>query len=197
MVWDWDLITGEVYRNTEGWKKIFKTPEGKEVGTREDWQSRIHPDDRQRADQVLDELIKSDTQQLFEVEFRILRDDNTIGYIEDRGYIIRNEKGKAIRIIGASHDITERKNAEEKVLLSEQRFKSLVQNSTDLLAILDAEGNYTYVSPTSKKILGYEPEFLIGKNTFAFIHPDDVQNTLICLAAMATEKFIKVPLFSF
>ena len=127
MVWDWNLITGEVYRNTEGWKKIFKTTEGKETGTNEDYQSRIHPDDREKVKQIYD-IIQSDNQDVFELECRILRDDNTIGYIEDRGYIIRNEKGKAIRIIGASHDITQRKNAEEKVLLSEHRFKSLVQN---------------------------------------------------------------------
>lgn len=195
MVWDWDLVTDKVHRNIEGWEKLFKATEFKEDGTSENWTSRVYPDDLKKMEQVIDELIKSDTQQLFEIEFRIVRDDNTIGYIRDRGYIIRNEKGNAIRVIGASHDITERKNAEEKVLLSEQRFKSLVQNSSDIIAILDAEGNYKYVSPTSKKILGYDPDFFIGKSTFSFIHPDDLQNTLGCLAAMATEKSVKVPLF--
>ena len=146
MVWDWDIITGEVHRNTEGWKKIFKTPEGKEAGTREDWQSRIHPDDRQRADQVLDELIKSGTQQLFEIEFRILRDDNTIGYIQDRGYIIRNEKGKAIRIIGAAQDITERKNAEHKIEESEKRFRQIVETAQEGIWMIDVNNQTIFVN---------------------------------------------------
>ncbi|MDQ6764016.1 MAG: PAS domain S-box protein [Bacteroidota bacterium] len=195
MVWDWDLTTGVVLRNPEGWKKIFKSDNANELGVPEDWPLRLHADDREKVKQAIDDLINSESQQVFEVDFRVIRDDNTIGWVEDRGYIIRDEKGKALRIIGASHDITERKNAEEKVLLSEQRFKSLVQNGSDLLGILDAEGNYIYVSPSSKNILGYEPEFLIGKNPLSFIHEDDLQKVRESVAAVATKKTIKVPLF--
>ncbi|MDB5223073.1 MAG: response regulator [Chitinophagaceae bacterium] len=115
MIWDWDLITGEVYRNIEGWQKIFKSKNGEEDGTIEDWSSRVHPEDRKKIEHILKELISSDSEELFEVEFRIIREDKTIGFIKDRGYIIRDGKGKAIRLMGASHDITERKNAEEKV----------------------------------------------------------------------------------
>ncbi|MEO8412412.1 MAG: PAS domain S-box protein [Ginsengibacter sp.] len=196
MVWDWDLITNEVVRNPEGWKKIFKAPMGHAPGTKDDWPTRVHPGDRKKVAEIIEEIIQSGTQQLFEAEFRILRDDGKIGYIEDRGYVIRNEAGKAIRIVGASHDITGRKNAEEKILLSEQRFKSLVQNGSDLLAILDAEGHYTYLGP-SLQLLGYDPELLIGKNNFDFIHADDVQIVKECFAAIIARKSIKIPLFRF
>jgi PAS domain S-box-containing protein len=95
-------------------------------------------------------------------------------------------------------DITERKNNEEKLLLSERRFKSLVQNSTDLLGILDAEGNYIYVGPTTKSLLGFDPKDLIGKNAFSFIHSDDLQITTEALSsAVATKQIVKVPLFRF
>lgn len=197
MVWDWDLVTGIVFRNPEGWKKIFRSDDAKEMGVREDWPSKVHPNDREKVIEAIDDLINSKSQQVFEVDFRVMRDDNTIGWVEDRGYIIRNEQGKATRIIGASHDITERKIAEEKVLLSEKRFKSLVQNGSDLLGILDIEGNYIYVSPSSKNILGYEPEFLVGKNALSLIHEDDLQKVRECVAAMDREKSIKVPLFRF
>ena len=194
MVWDWDLSTGEIYRNIEGWRKIFQTPDIKEIGTKKDWWSRIHPNDRERVTQFNDELILSVNQNLFELEHRIIRDDGTIGYVEDRGYIIRNEEGKAIRLIGATHDVTERKNAEEKVLLSEHRFKSLVQNSSDLLAIIDREGNYSYVSPSSKTILGYDPEFFLGKSGTTCVHPDDIQKPT---PGEAIEKVVIVPPFRF
>ncbi|MDB5200069.1 MAG: hypothetical protein JWO92_2032 [Chitinophagaceae bacterium] len=192
MIWDWDLITGEVYRNIEGWQKIFKSKNGEEDGTIEDWSSRVHPEDRKKIEHILKELISSDSEELFEVEFRIIREDKTIGFIKDRGYIIRDGKGKALRLMGASHDITERKNAEEKVLLSEQRFKSLVQNSSDLLAILDVEGNYTYVSPSCKRILGYDPEFFLGESGTICMHPDDVQKPTPSKTVIGAEKFVIV-----
>ncbi|MEO6638963.1 MAG: PAS domain S-box protein [Ginsengibacter sp.] len=195
MVWDWDVKTDVIRRNTEGWKKIFKSDEAKEVGTREDWPSRVHPDDRAKVVRAIDSLINSETQQVFKIEFRVLRDDGTIGWVEDQGYIIRDGNGNATHIIGASHDITERKIAEDKLLLSEKRFKSLVQNGSDLLGIIDVNGIYKYVSPSSKKILGYEPEFLTGKNSYSFVHKDDFQKTRECVLAIRKQKNMKAPLF--
>jgi len=197
MVWDWDLVTGEVFRNTEGWKKIFRTDKKKIIGTREDWWAKTHPDDLEKANKVFEDIINSNTKELFEMDLRIVREDGTIGHIEDRGYVMRNDKGKAIRIIGATHDITKRKLAEEKLQFSEQRFKSLVQNSTDLLMILDSTAIQTYVSPSVKKILGYDPEYLIGKNGFEFIHEDDQQKMQEFFAENAHKKFVEAPLFRF
>lgn len=72
-------------------------------------------------------------------------------------------------------DITERKNADNIVLANEKRFKALVQEGSDLISILDREGVYKYVSPTSKRVLGIPSEHLMGKKVREFIHPDDWQ----------------------
>ena len=197
MVWDWNLVADTVYRNIEGWKKIFKTKDDTIIRIDEDWPEKIHPDDRESVACIVKDAIDNHLQDVYEAEFRILRDDDTIGYLEDRGYIQRNEAGIAVRIIGASHDITERKNAENKVKLSEERFKSLVQNSNDLLAITDTEGIYKYVSPTSFKLLGFKPEYFIGKSAFGFMHPDDRAMALDHLAGIAESNFITVPIFRF
>jgi PAS domain S-box-containing protein len=85
-------------------------------------------------------------------------------------------------------EIIEEKN--EKVLLSEQRFKSLVQNGADLITIIDNDANYLYVSPTAKKILGYEQEFFVGKNAAAFIHPDDLVNFHSYFSIIKTKKYL-------
>jgi PAS domain S-box-containing protein len=197
MVWDWDLVTGEVFRNTEGWKKIFRTDKKKIIGTREHWRAKIHPDDLEKSNKVFDDIINSNSQELFEMDLKIVRDDGTIGHIEDRGYVIRNDNGKAIRIIGATHDITEKKLAEEKVLLQKQRYKSLVQNGTDLLGVLDAEGNFINVSPSSKKILGIAPALFMGKNVFSFIHEDDIPKFKSGFAEVLNSTLVDIPLFRF
>lgn len=71
-------------------------------------------------------------------------------------------------------DITYRKQAEELLQLSEQRFRNLVQSGADMISIIDEEGNVKYSSPTVIKILGNDPRKDIGKNVFKFIHKDDV-----------------------
>jgi len=197
MVWDYNIKTGEVFRNLNGWKKIFRSAEDKSIGTYEDFLSKIHINDRERIQSTNEKSFQSTNQEVYEVECCIIRDDGTLGYIEDRGYIIRNEQGQPLRVIGATHDITERKIAEQNLLLSEQRFRSLVQNSTDLLAILDVQGNYIYVSPTSQNILGFAPEYLIGKNAFSFIHADDLEKTKETLAMTHDMNYVKAPLFRF
>jgi PAS domain S-box-containing protein len=57
---------------------------------------------------------------------------------------------------------------------SESRFRLLAENSTDMISRHDTQGNYLYVSPSCRTLLGYEPEELVGHSAFEFIHPDDV-----------------------
>lgn len=57
---------------------------------------------------------------------------------------------------------------------SEQRFRSLVQNSSDIITILDADGTIRYQSHSVERILGYLPTELIGKNALDYVHPDDI-----------------------
>ncbi|HEY0898261.1 MAG TPA: PAS domain S-box protein, partial [Sphingobacteriaceae bacterium] len=85
--------------------------------------------------------------------------------------------GKNARITTAL-DVTEKLKAEEALQISERRFKSLVQDGSDLIAILDPVGNYQYVSPTSMTVLGLEPEFFLGKNAFDFIHQEDMARVM-------------------
>lgn len=94
-------------------------------------------------------------------------------------------------------DQTEQIKAELELAKSEQRFKSLVQDGSDLIAILDREGNYKYVSPTTKRILGIEADSFIGKNAFDFIHPDDILRTTRQFDALAQQKRLQLSPFRF
>lgn len=118
MVWDWNVTTGEVYRNKERWAKIFKEENETPGKTIADFDKRVHPDDLKRVKDLLRKLFyETINENLFEAEFRILRGDGSYGFLYDRGYIIRDEEGRPLRVIGASQDITERKLLEEKAAL--------------------------------------------------------------------------------
>lgn len=115
MVWDWDLSTGMVYRNEEGWKKIFQTPLERESGTEEDWEAMIHPDDLDKLRLAKARICTEPGKQFFEIECRVRRKDGNYAWILDRGYVVRNPDGKPARLIGASQDITEKKRAEQQL----------------------------------------------------------------------------------
>ncbi|SMC62223.1 PAS domain-containing protein [Pedobacter nyackensis] len=105
-------------------------------------------------------------------------------------------EGKAAMLVLAI-DYTEKLKSERALAASEQRFKALVQDGSDLVAILDPTGNYKYVSPTSKSILGIDPELLIGKNVFDFIHKDDKGKVISDFGLLTEQKRIKIMPFRF
>ncbi len=106
-------------------------------------------------------------------ETQITRLDHTKIWIRSKAHAIRDEKGKLVAYEGVLEDITDNKRAEDAIRTSEERFRSLVQNASDLISILDAEGKVLYHSPASLSLLGFSPSDRIGKPGFEAIHPHD------------------------
>jgi len=100
-----------------------------------------------------------------------LKKDGTIFPIEIRPRHLPYS-GRRIRVTSVI-DLTERKRAEDAVRESEKRFRALVQNASDIILVLDAEGTVLYESPAVERVLGYSPEERVGINAFDQIHPDD------------------------
>jgi PAS domain S-box-containing protein len=123
-IWDWDLVTNEVVWN-EGLKTLFGYSE-KEAGLDANWwKERIHPEDRERVVTGIHEIIDSG-QEKWSDEYRFLRRDGSYAFVIDRGYVLHDEKGKAVRMIGAIMDVTERKKAEVE-LIQAQKLASIGQ----------------------------------------------------------------------
>lgn len=76
-------------------------------------------------------------------------------------------------IVGTSIDITYKIDAQNAVIASENKFRSLVENASDIIFSLDLEGRFTYISPKSKNSLGYEPSDFLNKPFTLLIHPGD------------------------
>jgi two-component system cell cycle sensor histidine kinase/response regulator CckA len=77
------------------------------------------------------------------------------------------------RVLFLFADITSSRRAEDALTQSEERFRALMEHSSDLISILDAQGNLRYNSPAGERLLGYSKKEFIGRNIFSLIHPED------------------------
>ena len=132
----------------------------------------------------------------WEHEWPYYHPDGTTRWQKGTGSPLRLENGSTIwdTVI---LDITSQKENELKIEKSEKRFKSLVQEGSDLIGILDSKANYQYVSPTSTTVLDIPPEDFIGKNAFEFIHPDDKEAVYASIVRIKHEKQLTIKPFRF
>jgi PAS domain S-box-containing protein len=151
----------------------------------ERWLATIHPEDRPRLHQVLAH-IQSGRSIREEEEYRILRPDGQLRWVRDCVQVSRGIDSKSLRLDGVVTDITQRKQAEEALRASEERFRTLVEKSADAIALVDSKANILYASPSTQRVLGFTGEEFVGRNALQSVHPDDrwrVQEKLAqCLA---------------
>lgn len=111
-IWDWDLVTNKVIRLGTGLEKYFGYNSETASVDNDFWLRCVHPDDLPLVlasrQQVLDDPSKTN----WSDEYWFLKANGQYAYVYDKGYIIRNHEGKAIRMIGATQDITEQKRAD-------------------------------------------------------------------------------------
>jgi PAS domain S-box-containing protein len=151
MVWDWDLQNHRVYRSRTGWSKLFRDRDYEESKYPDSWWDRVHPDDKAATTAIIQDVLNNKDVNNFEIECRISTDNGNYANVIDRGYAIRNERGEAIRLIGATQDITDKKLAEEEL----KRLSLIAQETSNAVVITNQQGIIQWVNESFEKITGY------------------------------------------
>ena len=131
----------------------------------------IHPDDVSLISENIKNAIIYDRD--FSVEFRAIHKNKSYIPISLRGSLITLKDKQ--RLIGVLRNISDKKEAEIKIKESEEKYRSIVNNITDIILEIDLKGIVTYVSPQCFDIMGYSPEDLMGKPAFNYIYSEDLQ----------------------
>jgi PAS domain S-box-containing protein len=140
--------------------------------TLNDFLKHIYIDDRDRVFKSIRKSISKGKS--FDFECRTGKDSIPRNFIHAMGRAIINDEGDTIKLIGAVQDISYHKMNEQIIAESEQHHRLLTDNLTDMISKHDVDGTYTYASPSSKLVLGYEPNELIGTLAYDYFHKDDL-----------------------
>ncbi len=151
VIYDWDLENQQVVR-TESLSQLLGYPLTAEGQDADWWLSLIHPEDLEPALSAMNQALEHENR--FDIEYRIQHQDGRYVNVSDRGGIQRDESGKAVRVIGTTIDISDRKQAETELQKREQLFRTSVEN------LLDCFGIYTSVRDESGKIIDFRIEYV-------------------------------------
>jgi len=181
VIWDWDVITdtqlwNEMGTKVFGWTDIVAEPQSAAW-----WAERVHPDDQSRVSASFRAVVDNPAQSRWQDVYRFRHHDGYYAEVLDRGYVLRDPQGRAVRMIGAMQDITERKRWEIQLATNEQQFRLLAESSpsgiwrTDLMGVwcTDLTGANTYVSPRWSEIAGISRENAQERGWNNGVHPDD------------------------
>jgi PAS domain S-box-containing protein len=149
----------------------------------------VYPDDRH----VLEAFLRSPESADRFLTLRWICKDGRIIWTEQQITPFYDDQGELVAIDGIGRDITERKEAEDALRRSEERFRSLVQNASDIIIILEADGTVRYVSPAIERVLGLQTEDVIGKNAVAFVDPVDRTRAIRTFAEAKKEPGVAPP----
>jgi PAS domain S-box-containing protein len=197
-IWDWDLATNTLWWN-EGFERLFGYRRDEVDPTVESWYQGVHPEDKDQIVAGTHAAVEKGSQS-WSGEYRFRRKNGEYAHVLDRGHIIRDAAGKAVRMIGGMTDLTDRKRAEEAVRASEHRYRSaaaqleiVLNSSLDVICSFDAAGRFIQVNSTCEDVWGFRPAELLGTLYLDLVLPDDREATLACskevMAGWSTRDF--------
>ena len=137
----------------------------------------FHPDDIARLQQAMEEAFTLEGRSK-RIEYRFLAKNGTYVVLESSG-VTQSDNPAIAAIVVTSRDMTERKNAEDALRQSEEKFRAIMENSNIGFTLFDQNTNVLYMSPTNQQIFGYSMTDLMELKPMELLHPEDREVTTV------------------
>jgi len=170
--WKHDVLSGTVTVSPEVFR-IFGVKADEDTSTTEFWLSRNHPEDQKRIRELFErsEIEKAD----YEADYRIVLPDGAIKHLHAVGHPVLNESGELVEFVGTALDITERKQAEDKIREQEAELRQILDAAPQHLSVLRSDGSHLYINQSSLDFLGLTLEEWQNRDIRELVHPDDAE----------------------
>ncbi|MBI5372953.1 MAG: PAS domain S-box protein [Sphingobacteriales bacterium] len=170
-VWEWDLVNDSTWWNEAFYNMMGYDP-AQPVPDLRDWSQKVHPDDREkvigRIQRARRNMVDS-----WQDDFRYRLPDGSWGTVLDRAYVIRNEEGLPVRVIGAFVDITQQKLIEEKLQFEKMLSDSLIQKMPGLFYLYTKDGKFIRWNKNFETITGFSAREISHMHPLDFYEGDE------------------------
>jgi two-component system sensor histidine kinase/response regulator len=172
--WMTDVRLGQVLYVSPGYEELWGRTCQSLYDAPGSWIDSVHPDDQNAATDFLQQHKRG----VFnDVEFRVLREDCGVRWVRSRAFPIRDQNGDISRVAGLTEDITRRKETQEALRISEQRWRSLTEALPQLVWTATPDGTCDYFSTQWTQHTGESESELLGWAWLETLHPDDRERT--------------------
>ena len=179
----WEFVSPHIER-------MLGYPVHEWTSNRAQWYSVTHPEDRERVLAEEAELRGPGSQ--LGIDYRMLAADGRVVHVHDEATVIENDRGE-LRLQGVLLDVTDRQEAEAALAASEERYRSIVETSSDIIWTMGTDFAFTFMNDAVRHTLGYEPDEMVGRPFSDFMPAAGLRE------AMAVAEALKagVPQFAF
>jgi PAS domain S-box-containing protein len=153
-IWDWNIINDEIYVGGS-YSLIFGHSFKNNIILASECDAFLHPEDKESYTRNITAALENETTFKWSDEYRYVKSDGSYAYVKDKAIILRDEEGKAIRMIGAMRDDTTNEKLKNELQQSEEQFKGAFDYSPVGMALVDIDGKYIEANDRLCEMFGY------------------------------------------
>jgi PAS domain S-box-containing protein len=182
VIWEWDVSSDEIICN-ETFDVLFGYQHGSQTFSAQEKIARIHASDQARVVGRMQEKLRS-TDTLWIEEYEFQRRDGRYAHVLDRALIVRDQTGRALRLIGAMTDLTHRREAEAQI----REQAALLDKARDAIVLVGMDQRVQYWNRSAERIFGWSAAEAIGRSINDFVLRRDVKNDKPVLERLLSEN---------
>ena len=165
--WEWDIADDRLIWSEEH-LRLFGYPADPKFATNENWLARVHADDKARVQRETDAAMEGESP--YDIDYRIVLPDGTERIIHSKGEVFRDGNGKAVRMVGTVHDITERKRAEDALQHQLNLLATITDNATEAIFLCASGARLTFMNRAAERMFGWRQEEILGQVLHDALH---------------------------